>query len=284
MMNDLNTDCKDIIMEYLLHYCYKDTAKALLDEMQRLDECSKTIKLNIHNAGDQAINGSNGNDSKRKSCIKHTNSDRFSYIDTIYTCISAETIDISTLDKNNIEWNHIDARRDIHNAIKEGDIGRAFNLIEKHFPNLIRIYNTINRMETTPEDKSTLPKSHCIIYKLRCQQFVETLRSSGPIEAIQFAKFYFRFCSKIYKELTHDATSLIAYTDLESHDRSSQRHRDKIADEVNEMILESQHFSPQTALEKLWRQKIAIQVELDNQKRQSSSRDQQQSENTKTPM
>ncbi|KAL7328590.1 hypothetical protein PS15p_206837 [Mucor circinelloides] len=212
MMNDLNTDCKDIIMEYLLHYCYKDTAKALLDEMQRLDECSKTIKLNIHNAGGQAINGSNGNDSK-------------------------QTIDISTLDKNNIEWNHIDARRDIHNAIKEGDIGRAFNLIEKHFPNLIRIYNTINRMETTPEDKSTLPKSHCIIYKLRCQQFVETLRSSGPIEAIQFAKFYFRFCSKIYKELTHDATSLIAYTDLESHDRSSQRHRDKIADEVNEMIL-----------------------------------------------
>jgi len=52
MMNDLNTDCKDIIMEYLLHYCYKDTAKALLDEMQRLDECSKTIKLNIHNAGE----------------------------------------------------------------------------------------------------------------------------------------------------------------------------------------------------------------------------------------
>lgn len=51
-MNDLNTDCKDIIMEYLLHYCYKDTAKALLDEMQRLDECSKTIKLNIHNAGE----------------------------------------------------------------------------------------------------------------------------------------------------------------------------------------------------------------------------------------
>lgn len=48
--------------------------------------------------------------------------------------------------------------------------------------------------------------------------------------------------------------------------------------------IESQHFSPQTALEKLWRQKIAIQVELDNQKRQASSRDQQESENTKIPM
>ncbi|KAL9538702.1 hypothetical protein MBANPS3_010739 [Mucor bainieri] len=139
-------------------------------------------------------------------------------------------------------------------------------------------------MEVALQDSSTLPKSHCTIYKLRCQQFVETLRSSGPIEAIQFAKFYFRPCSKLYKELTDDATSLIAYTDLESHDRSSQRHRDKIADEVNEMILESQHFSPQTALEKLWRQKTVVQVELDNQKRQASSRDQQGSEHTKTPM
>ncbi|CAO3618402.1 unnamed protein product [Mucor fragilis] len=259
MMNDLNTDCKDIIMEYLLHYCYKNTARAMLDEMQQLDECSRAIKPKVRNADDQAMNVSNSHDNKH-------------------------IIDISALDKNNIEWNHIDARRDIHNTIREGDIGRAFTLIEKHFPNLIRTYNTINRMEAALQDNATLPKSHCTIYKLRCQQFVETLRSSGPIEAIQFAKFYFRPCSKIYKELTDDATSLIAYTDLESHDRSGQRHRDKIADEVNEMILESQHFSPQTALEKLWRQKTAIQVELDNQKRQASSRDQQKSENIKTPM
>lgn len=92
-------------------------------------------------------------------------------------------------------------------------------------------------MEASLNDKSTLPKSHYTIYKLRCQQFVETLKTSGPIEAIQFAKFYFRPCSKIYAELTNNATSLIAYTDLENHDRSSQHHRDKIADEVNEMIL-----------------------------------------------
>lgn len=50
-MNDSNTDCKNIIIEYLLHYCYKDTAKALLDEMQRLDECSKAIKANVNYQG-----------------------------------------------------------------------------------------------------------------------------------------------------------------------------------------------------------------------------------------
>lgn len=47
---------------------------------------------------------------------------------------------------------------------------------------------------------------------------------------------------------------------------------------------ESQHFSPQTTLEKIWRQKTAIQVELDNQKRKESSQNQQESENTKIPM
>jgi hypothetical protein len=50
-MNDSNTDCKDIIMEYLLHYCYKDTAKALLNEMQLLDECSKAIEVNVNHQG-----------------------------------------------------------------------------------------------------------------------------------------------------------------------------------------------------------------------------------------
>jgi hypothetical protein len=50
-------------------------------------------------------------------------------------------------------------------------------------------------------------------------------------------------------------------------------------------LIESQQFSAQTALEKLWRQKIAVQVELDNQKRQESSKDQKEAENLeKVPM
>ncbi|CEP17849.1 hypothetical protein [Parasitella parasitica] len=169
-------------------------------------------------------------------------------------------------------------------AIKHGDINTAFALIEKHFPNILRTYNTINRMETSVNDKSKLPKSHSTIYKLRCQQFVETLRTQGAIEAIQFAKIHFHSCRKLYPDLTNDTTLLIAYTDIASHDRSGQHHREKIADEVNEMILESQHFSPQTSLEKLWRQKTAIQVELDIQKRNELPHNQQEFENTKTLM
>lgn len=33
-----------IIIEYLLHYCHKDSAKALLKEMRMLDSCSDSIQ------------------------------------------------------------------------------------------------------------------------------------------------------------------------------------------------------------------------------------------------
>lgn len=49
-------------------------------------------------------------------------------------------------------------------------------------------------------------------------------------------------------------------------------------------LIESQHFSPRTTLEKVWRQKAAIQVELDNQNRQESLQNQNESENTKVAM
>jgi hypothetical protein len=32
-------DCRAIVMEYLLHYCYKNSAKAFLNEMSILDNC-----------------------------------------------------------------------------------------------------------------------------------------------------------------------------------------------------------------------------------------------------
>jgi hypothetical protein len=127
---------------------------------------------------------------------------------------------------------------DIYDAIKQGGIGKAFALIEQHFPALIRTYNTINRMEVY--DQTNLPKSHYTLYKLRCQQFIEALRASGEAEAIQFGKYYLRPYHKFYPELTNSVTPLIAYENLENEnvkDLLSQERRDSIADEVNEMIL-----------------------------------------------
>lgn len=86
----------------------------------------------------------------------------------------------------------------------------------------------------------TLPKSHLVLYKLRCQQFIETLRTSGDSEAIQFAQYYLRPCNRMYKELTNSVTTLIAFPDLEHEETRhllSQERRNTIADEVNEMLL-----------------------------------------------
>lgn len=127
---------------------------------------------------------------------------------------------------------------DIHDAIGKGDIGKAFTLIETHFPQLIRTYNTLNRLDTI--SSASFPKLHYVLYKLRCQQFIETLRTCGDLEAIQFAQYYLRPCSKLYPELTQSVTTLIAYKELENEktkDLLSQDRRDMLADQVNEMIL-----------------------------------------------
>lgn len=45
-MNGHNEECRTIVMEYLLHYCYKNTAKSLLKELRTLDNCAEAIDSN----------------------------------------------------------------------------------------------------------------------------------------------------------------------------------------------------------------------------------------------
>ncbi|KAI9481505.1 MAG: CTLH/CRA C-terminal to lish motif domain-containing protein [Benjaminiella poitrasii] len=260
-MREYSNECRSIVMEYLLHYCYTDTVKTLLNEMKQLDSCTNSIQSENENNVDS---------------------------DIINRTIPFDVSNLSKLKENTIKWDYINARKDVYESVKEGNIGRAFDLIETHFPNLIRSYDTINRLDPFSSPVESLPKSHYILYKLRCQQFVEILRMSGDIQAIQFAQNHLRPCSRVYTELTNSVTTLIAYANLENEKTKSllsQERRDLIADEVNEILLESQNYSPQTSLEKLWRQKKVTQAELDNQKRKESSQEQKESENTeKVPM
>lgn len=118
---------------------------------------------------------------------------------------------------------------EIHQAIRQGDIDHAFVLIEEHFPALVQL-----------PYEAKLNGPHYILHKLRCQQFVETLRTSGEMKAIQFAQHYLRPHHPVYRELTDSVTCLIAYENFENDitkDITSQARRDKMADQVNEMIL-----------------------------------------------
>ncbi|GAA5804684.1 hypothetical protein HPULCUR_010187 [Helicostylum pulchrum] len=163
--------------------------------------------------------------------------------------------------------------KDIQTAIQKGEISQAFTLVETHFPQLIKTYDYYNQLQTYQPP----PRSHYILYKLRCQQFIETLRSSGDMEAIAFAQRYLRPCYEYYADYMNNVAVLMAYKDLENdttRDLFGQPRRDTIADEVNEMILESR----QTALEKLKRQNAIVQIELESQVRQELLKNQKEAE------
>lgn len=38
----MDSECHSMVMEYLMHNCFKDTAKALLKETNKLEQCSKS--------------------------------------------------------------------------------------------------------------------------------------------------------------------------------------------------------------------------------------------------
>lgn len=40
-MENQSSECQTIVMEYLLHYNYKNSAKALLKDLNHLDDCTK---------------------------------------------------------------------------------------------------------------------------------------------------------------------------------------------------------------------------------------------------
>lgn len=42
-MENRSKDCRDIVLEYLFHYCHENTAKALLSEISNLDSCTEEL-------------------------------------------------------------------------------------------------------------------------------------------------------------------------------------------------------------------------------------------------
>ena len=38
----MDSECHSMVMEYLMHNCFKNTAKALLKETNKLEQCSKS--------------------------------------------------------------------------------------------------------------------------------------------------------------------------------------------------------------------------------------------------
>ncbi|KAI8345354.1 CTLH/CRA C-terminal to lish motif domain-containing protein [Blakeslea trispora] len=194
----MDAECHSIVIEYLIHNCFKNTANALIKERQKLQLCNKTLSLN----GDL---------------------------------------------KKYIQWQLLDARKSLVQAVREGNITIAFELIQQYFPSLMQ---------------GSIPSSEHILFKMKCQQFIEIIRSScstSELEAIRYAQIHLRPTHPQDKELVKEVTALIAYTDpykSQSKYLLAQERREQLASELNHTLLE-------TSIERLTRQYSVIKKELE---------------------
>lgn len=161
-------------------------------------------------------------------------------------------------------WSLLDARKDLYDAILNGNIPQAFTLIHRHFPALAA-YDTQDPMKLEIEQQKKIDTDlQYIIFKLRCQQFIEIVRTSSEIEAIQFAQAHLKPMHKDYRDLTNEVASLIAYPDPHNASCShllSQERRRQLADEVNKVVLALSNLRHETALERIKRHAEVIASE-----------------------
>lgn len=82
-----------------------------------------------------------------------------------------------------------------------------------------------------------------VLFKLKCQRFIEIIRSATPtssMEALRYAQTYLKPNHGIFKEKVNEVTALIAYADPhQSHSKHllTQERRDQLAIEVNHVLL-----------------------------------------------
>ncbi|KAI8988289.1 CTLH/CRA C-terminal to lish motif domain-containing protein [Mycotypha africana] len=218
----MDTVYHSLVFEYLIHNCYKNTARALLKEKNELE--------NFHV--------------------------RTSYVNKIQFMAKTEIDDDHT-------WTLLDARKSIIAAIETGDINLAFALIKKSFPT-IAVHNLIPNGVPPPNDNEAI-KIHNILFQLKCQQFIEIIRTSTVQQALRYAQVNLRPTNATTTKLVEEVTTLIAYTDpyqsqvghLLAQDRRSQ-----LATEVNHILLAHCNLPIQTSIERLSRQMLLVEEEL----------------------
>ena len=126
-------------------------------------------------------------------------------------------------------------------AIECGDIPQAFALMEQHFP----VFAALDDMPNghSPPKDPQLAQLHMVLFKLKCQRFIEIIRSSTPtssMEALRYAQTYLKPNHGIFKDKVNEVTALIAYADPhQSHSKHllAQERRDQLAVEVNHVLL-----------------------------------------------
>lgn len=149
---------------------------------------------------------------------------------------------------------------DLTKAIEQGDIVEAFNLINKHFP-ILAAQDTLQSNENVEATKL-----HMILFKLKCQRFIEIIKSCSELEAIRYAQLHLKPTNQQKENQIKEVTALIAYVDpyqSQSKHLLTQERREQLAIEVNHVLLTQSNLPIQSSIEKLTRQYSLVQDELE---------------------
>ncbi|KAJ1553992.1 hypothetical protein HK405_006309 [Cladochytrium tenue] len=113
------------------------------------------------------------------------------------------------------------------------------------------------------------PDAVDVCFQLKCQQFVECVRTSAA-EALQFAQnelSRFGPLNPKYYQTLEDVVALLAYTDPSSSPVSgylSQEHRDEVAHSLNSFILKRECLPVESPLERIIRQATVVRDNLND--------------------
>ncbi|KAG2180554.1 hypothetical protein INT44_003558 [Umbelopsis vinacea] len=140
---------------------------------------------------------------------------------------------------NQDRWSQLEARKDLYYAIQKGEIAKAFDLLNEHFPVLTSSADVTNRK---------------VQFRLNCQRFIEIVRLGETLEALKFAQTTLRALSNDLKvngtpeeiETLSTVSSLIAYQNPEQSPIAKyldQSYRDETADIVNNAVLGTIYFT-----------------------------------------
>ncbi|KAI9019413.1 CTLH/CRA C-terminal to lish motif domain-containing protein [Phycomyces nitens] len=234
-MSDItDSTCISIVTEYLLNNCYKNTAKALQFETNKLAARSEDLS---------------------EAPVKNNNSMEEEEDEKPRALADGVAEDMDT-EEDDPSWRLLDARKDIYDSILMGNIDRATQTIRLNFPIMTQV--------TPAAEEPTY--FEILMYKLACQQFVEIVRSGDEIEAITFAQTNLGTQHQSLRDIIDRVSPLIAYPDPAKSTSSylfNNEHRQGLADEVNVAVLTLSGLSTETALEKLSKQHKVVNDTLD---------------------
>ncbi|OZJ06664.1 hypothetical protein BZG36_00445 [Bifiguratus adelaidae] len=278
-----------LVLEYLIHHCYGDTATALLKDIAQVDSADHEIGLSKREMLDENGNTANGGQDGAalsapvaQELNNRMDVDMESLVPPVASTnghgmpVYADPNGniVRDCDKDGVppalqvQWNTLESRRQIVNAILSGSIPQAIDLINKHFPQLIN---------TDPNSPSTTASSIFIAFKLNCQQFIETVRTGNFIEALSFASFAQANLGRLksldpdydeHMEIFQDVTALIAYPNPEKSPIAhylGQHFRETVANEVNSGILALCGSSTEAELTRMVKQVTVVHDMLDGE-------------------